>query len=73
METTTTRPRPRRSVKLTRQEMTAFKGKITELGTKYDAALFFGFSQVTLDNVLMRGSAKESTVITIREKLGIAA
>lgn len=69
---TTERPRPRRSLELTSEDMRGLKAKIKELGTKYDAALFFGFSIVTLDNVLLRGSGKESTVMTIREKLKAA-
>ena len=74
METTETkRRRPRRSEKLTEADKNALLNKIEELGTKYDAAIFFGFSVVTLDNLLLRGSGKESTVKTIREKSGIAS
>lgn len=73
MEHSTSRPRPRRSVKLETAELKAFKEKVASFPTKYDAALFFGFSQVTLDNVLMRKTGKESTITAIREKIGTAA
>lgn len=73
MTESTNRPRPRRSVKLLPAEMKAFKEVIKSFATKYDAALFFGFSQVTLNNVLLRGSAKEATVLLIRSKIGTAA
>lgn len=69
----TNRPRPRRSVELLPDEVKAFKKKVDSFPTKYDAALFFGFSQVTLDNILMRKSGKESTITIIREKIGIGA
>lgn len=72
-ETTNTRPRPRRSVKLMPDEMKALVKKVGSFDTKYDAALYFGFTQVTLDNILLRGSGREATISLIREKLSAVA
>ena len=65
--------RVRRSEKLTPDELTAFKAKAEEFDTKIDAADFFGFSTVTLDNVSLKGSGKPATIRTIREKLQLVA
>lgn len=73
MEQTNSRPRPRRSMDIEPELMKAFEKKVKSFPTKYDAALFFGFSQVTLDNVLLRKTGKERTVTTIREKISSAA
>lgn len=71
-ETITKSKRPRRSEELSEELMQAFKDKVESFKVKEDAVEFFGFSRVCLNNTLLRGSAKPSTVAIIREKLGIA-
>lgn len=67
--TTNIRTRPKRSEKLMPAEKKALAEKVIALGTKYDACLFFGITRPTLDNILLRGSGKEATIVSIREKL----
>lgn len=75
MNTSTSRNKARvkRSEKLQTAELNAYKKKVYSFDTKIDAAAFFGFSVVTLDAVLLKGSGKPSTIKTIREKLTPAA
>ncbi len=61
--------RVRRSEKLTPEEHRQFKKHANSFDTKRDAAEYYGFSVVTLDAVLLKGSGKPTTVKTIREKL----
>jgi hypothetical protein len=65
----TIRPRPRKSEKLSADERAAFDRYIASFDTQYDAALDFGYSTVTLQNIVLRGSGKPGTVATIREKI----
>jgi len=65
--------RPRQSEKLTSTEMKAFEKMVKSFPTKTDATEFFGFSRVTLRNVLIGGSGKPSTISIIRSKIGTAA
>ena len=65
--------RPRRSERLTKDEMKALKEKVASFDTITDAVEYFGFSRVALNNTLIRGTAKPSTVAIIREKIGTAA
>ena len=59
----------RRSVKLSKEEYRDFKKAVKAFDTKIEAAEFFGFSLVTLDNVLLKGSGKPKTIEIIIEKL----
>lgn len=63
--------RKRRSVQLTREEMTAFKKYVSSFPTKIDAAEAIGISRPTLDLVLLRGTGNSDTVGLIREKLAV--
>ncbi len=65
----TTKTRVRRSEKLTSAEKRAYSNKVASFDTKIDAAEFFGFSVVTLDAVLLKGSGKPHTINLIRKKL----
>lgn len=74
METVTkTNTRNRRSEKLASKEHTAYKNKVASFDTKIDAAEFFGFTVTTLDAILLKGSGKPGSILTIREKIGTAA
>ena len=66
---TTIKTRVRRSEKLTPTEKKAYSRAVAAFETKIDAAEFFGFSVVTLDAVLLKGSGKPHTINLIREKL----
>lgn len=66
---TIAKTRVRRSEKLTAEEKKAYSRKVASFETKIDAADFFGFSKVTLDAVLLKGSGKPYTINLIREKL----
>ena len=66
---TITKTRVRRSEKLTAEEKKAYRRIVNAFETKIDAADFFGFSKVTLDAVLLKGSGKPHTINLIREKL----
>ena len=68
-----TKERVRKSEKLTPELKKAFKEKVASFEVKVDAAEFFGVSTVTIDNIILRGSAKPATITTIKTKLGIAA
>lgn len=61
--------RVRRSEKLTAQEHRDFKKHANSFDTKVDASEYYGFSLITLDAVLLKGSGKPATVQTIRQKL----
>lgn len=61
--------RQRRSVKLSSEEYRGFKKTVKSFETKVDAAEFFGFSLVTLDNILLKGSGKPKTIEIIRDKI----
>lgn len=69
MNNTAQSQRVRRSEKLTPQEHRDFKKHANSFDTRIDASQFYGFSLVTLDAVLLKGSGKPSTVQLIREKL----
>lgn len=70
---TTSKQRVKRSEKLQPSEQKAFEKKVSSFDTKIDAAEYFGFSTVTLDAVLLKGSGKPRTIDTIRQKLSSAA
>lgn len=70
---TTPNNRVKRSEKLLPDEKKAFDRKVDSFDTKRDAAEYFGFSTVTLDNILLRGSCKPNTKKLILQKLGLAA
>ena len=69
MQMSTEKQRVRRSEKMTSSERNMFSRKVDSFDTKVDAAEYFGFSRVTLDNILLRGSGKAKTIELIREKL----
>lgn len=61
--------RQRRSVKLSKEDFARFKKAVKSFETKIDAAEYFGFSLVTLDNVLLKGSGKQNTIDLIKSKI----
>lgn len=65
--------RVRRSEKLNPEEKKVFSKKVASFDTKRDAAEYFGFSTVTLDAVLLKGSGKPGTIELIRQKISTAA
>ena len=64
-------PRKRRSESMSKDEHKAFIKYVATFPTKLDAAFVLGFSRITLDSVLIKGSGKPETIHTIREKLGL--
>jgi molybdenum cofactor biosynthesis enzyme MoaA len=61
--------RKKRSEQMTKEECRAFKKYVATFPTKIDAAFALGFSRITLDSVLLKGSGKPETIRLIREKL----
>lgn len=70
---TTKQRRPRRSMKMLPDELALFLQKVESFETKEDAMEYFGLSRVTLRNISIGGSGKESTIKIIREKIGITS
>jgi len=68
---TAVKTRVRRSEKLTTTERKAYEKLVASFDTKVDAAEFLGFSTVTLDAVLLKGSGKPATIAIIRDKITI--
>jgi molybdenum cofactor biosynthesis enzyme MoaA len=64
--------RKRRSERMSKEEHRAFVKYVGKFPTKFDAAIAFGFSRVTLNSVLSKGSGKSDTIQMIREKLNLA-
>ena len=67
-----TKERAKRSEKMSKQERSMFSKRVFSFDTKIDAAEYFGFSTVTLDAVLLKGSGRPNTIKMIREKLSAA-
>jgi hypothetical protein len=61
--------RVKRSERMPIDIKTAFEKKVEEFDTLTDACEFFGFSRVTLNNLLTKGTGKPSTIGLIKEKL----
>lgn len=59
--------RQRRSEKLTPEEFKAFKKEVAAFDTKIDAAAAFGFSVVTLDAILLKGTGHPNSIKLIRQ------
>lgn len=58
-----------RSEKMTKEEKKSFDKMVESFDTKRDAAIFFGFSTITLDALLLKGSGKPGTISLVRDKL----
>lgn len=69
MENSTISVRVKRSEKMPFELREAFTKKVGSFDTLTDACEFFGFSRVTLNNLLSKGSGKPSTIELIKEKL----
>jgi hypothetical protein len=58
--------RPRKSEKMTKEDFEALKKWVDKQPTKVDAAILLGLSRVSLDRILLAGTAKTETIQKIK-------